>query len=75
MDIDDMVKLGSLGFEIDTTQITSVQIPPLELLREDNIGGADVISITNEQKLIEYVQEQLNPVVAETTTAETVVTE
>jgi len=75
MDIDDMVKLGSLGFEIDTTQITSVQIPPLELLREDNIGGADVISITDEQKLIEYVQEQLNPVVAEPTTAEPVVTE
>ncbi|MEX2415770.1 MAG: LCP family protein [Paenibacillaceae bacterium] len=65
MGIDDMVKLGRLGFEIDTTTIPSIQIPPLELLREENIGGADVISISDTDKLLEYVQEQLSPVVIE----------
>ncbi len=70
MGIDDMVKLARLGFEIDTSAIPSIQIPPLELLREENIGGADVISIRNSDDLIEYVQEKLNPVVVEPITPE-----
>lgn len=70
MSIDDMVKLGRLGFDIDTTNIPSVQIPPLELLREENVGGADVISISNTEKLLEYVQEQLNPVIVEPVTSD-----
>jgi LCP family protein required for cell wall assembly len=72
MGIDDMVKLGRLGFDIDTTSIPSVQIPPLELLREEKIGGADVIGITDKDKLLEYVQEQLNPVVVEPITPDPV---
>jgi LCP family protein required for cell wall assembly len=65
MGLDDMVKLGRLGFDIDTTNIPSIMIPPFDLLREEKIGGADVISITDTDKLHEYVQEQLNPVVVE----------
>jgi LCP family protein required for cell wall assembly len=65
MGIDDMFKLGRLGFDIDMSNIPSVMIPPFDLLREQKIGGADVIAISNEEKLREYVQEQLNPVVVE----------
>ena len=44
------LSLGRLGFDIDTTNIPSVKIPPYELLREEKIGGAEVIVITNEEQ-------------------------
>lgn len=62
---EEMVKLGRLGFEIDTDNIASVQLPPLELLREEEIGSADVITITNTDKLLQFVQEQFIPSVPE----------
>ncbi|MBD2865833.1 LCP family protein [Paenibacillus sp. IB182363] len=56
--ITDMIKLGSLGFEVKAQGINSQQIPPLNLLQEDNIGGASVITV-NKQKLHQFVKNQL----------------
>lgn len=70
MDFDDMVKLGRLGFSIDTTAIPSVQIPPLELLHEEKVGGADVITVTDSDELVEFIQDQLNPVIVEPITSD-----
>lgn len=59
--LDDMIKLARLGLEVDTSNIVGLQIPPTELLREETIGGASVITVTNQEKLREYVQQQLSP--------------
>jgi len=56
--ITDMIKLGSLGFEVKAQGINSQQIPPLNLLQEDNVGGASVITV-NKQKLHQFVKNQL----------------
>lgn len=61
INIADMLKLARLGLDIDTETITSVQIPPTELLREEKIGGADVITVRDEDKLRAFIQEQLAP--------------
>jgi LCP family protein required for cell wall assembly len=58
--LEEMVKLGRLGFDVDTSRIVSVQLPPSELLSEERRGGADVIAITSTSKLLEYIQEKLN---------------
>jgi LCP family protein required for cell wall assembly len=52
----DMLKLGMLGLEVKMSG--SAQVPPMELLRSSN-GGAAVLEISDEDKLREYVQEQL----------------
>lgn len=56
--ITDMIKLGSLGFEVKAQGINSQQIPPLNLLQEDNVGGASVLTV-NKQKLHQFVKAQL----------------
>lgn len=68
--LDDMVKLARLGLEVDTSSIAGVQLPPTELLREETIGGASVITVTNQEKLREYVQQQLVQAEEEETPAE-----
>jgi len=57
--LDEMLKLAALGLEVDTTNIASVQVPPMDLLREETIGGASVITVRDKEKLKAYVQEQL----------------
>ena len=57
--LDEMLKLAALGLEVDTTNIASVQVPPMDLLREETIGGASVITVRDGEKLKAYVQEQL----------------
>jgi len=59
--LDDMMKLAVLGLEIDTSNITSAQLPPMDLLREETVRGMSVITIRNEEKLKQYVQELLAP--------------
>jgi len=59
--LDDMLKLAALGLEVDTSDITSAQLPPMELLREETIRGMSVITVRDEQKLKAYVQELMAP--------------
>ncbi len=56
--LEEMLKLASLGFEVDTKAIASLQIPPSELLIEKRVGGADVIGIRDEAKLRQFIQDQ-----------------
>ena len=59
--LEDMLKLASLGFEVDTSTIASVQLPPMNLLREETIRGASVLTIRDEDALKAYIQEQFVP--------------
>jgi len=56
--LDDMLKLARLGMEVDTANIPGIQLPPAELLREETIGGASVITVSSLDKLKAFVQEQ-----------------
>lgn len=55
----DMLKLASVGY--DSAMAGSVQIPPMNLLKEERVGQAEVIGIRSESKLREFVQETLTP--------------
>lgn len=54
MTVNDMWKLASVGY--DSQVSGSEQIPPMELLKEDKVGGAAVIGIKDEDELKQYVQ-------------------
>lgn len=54
----DMLKLGQLGVESHVGG--TAQIPPMELVSEDSVGGASVIGIRDEDALIGFVQEILS---------------
>lgn len=47
--VDDMIKLGKLGFEIDTESIDSIQLPPMELIQIKSVNGKDVLYVEPEQ--------------------------
>lgn len=55
--VPDMLKLGQLGVKSHVAGTT--QIPPMELIQEDRVGGASVIGISDEDALRDYVQEVL----------------
>lgn len=52
--VPDMLKLGQLGMKSHIAG--SSQIPPMELIAEDKVGGASVIGISDEDELHSYVQ-------------------
>jgi LCP family protein required for cell wall assembly len=52
--VPDMLKLGQLGVKSHVASTT--QIPPMELIAEDRVGGASVIGISDEDELRSYVQ-------------------
>lgn len=52
--VTDMLKLGQLGVKSHVASTT--QIPPMELIAEDRVGGASVIGISDEDELRSYVQ-------------------
>lgn len=52
--VPDMLKLGQLGVKSHVASTT--QIPPMELIAEDRVGGASVIGIKDEDELRAYVQ-------------------
>lgn len=60
LSLNDMVKLGTLAFQVNTDSIGSVQLPPNHLLREETIGGASVITVDRNQ-LQQFVEESLQP--------------
>lgn len=52
--VPDMLKLGQLGVKSHVASTT--QIPPMELIAEDRVGGASVIGISDEDELRSFVQ-------------------
>lgn len=57
LSVEDMLKLGQLGLGV--TVAGTEQIPPMDLIGEDKVGGAAVIGIKDEDKLREFVQDEL----------------
>ncbi len=55
--VTDMLKLGQLGVKSHVAGTS--QIPPMELITEERVGGASVIGVSSESKLRSYVQETL----------------
>lgn len=53
----DMLKLASLGYK--SHQAGSAQLPPMNLLKDMKVSGESVLGVTSEEKLKEYVQEEL----------------
>jgi LCP family protein required for cell wall assembly len=43
--VSQMLKLGSLGFDVKTDGMVSQQIPPQDLLEEKRVGGAEVLGV------------------------------
>jgi len=58
--VNDMLKLGKLGLGLQIGD--SSQIPPFELLKETNVGGASVLTYTDKDDLQQYVQDILTKV-------------
>ncbi|WP_036720062.1 LCP family protein [Paenibacillus harenae] len=52
--VSDMLKLGQLGVESHVASTT--QIPPMELISDEKVGGASVIAISDEEELRAYVE-------------------
>jgi anionic cell wall polymer biosynthesis LytR-Cps2A-Psr (LCP) family protein len=62
--LSDMWKLGGLGYQ--SSMNGSEQIPPMKMLKEERTpGGAEVLSVTNEEKLKQYIQDIIHPPVQE----------
>lgn len=59
LNVDDMIKLGKLGFDIDTESIDSIQLPPMELMQEKSVNGKAVLYVEPEQ-VRSYVKGILN---------------
>ncbi|WP_010272683.1 LCP family protein [Paenibacillus senegalensis] len=51
-----LIKLAALGFEAKTSDMVTEQIPPMSLLRETTINGAQVI-LADEDDLHQYIEE------------------
>lgn len=58
LSVNDMWKLATIAY--DATMTASEQIPPMSLLVEKTVGGAQVLGVRNEDELKAFVQEQLN---------------
>lgn len=59
LSLNDMIKLSSLGLDINLDKTEKLQIPPNHLLQEIKVKGASVIGV-DPKKLHDYVQEQLS---------------
>lgn len=58
MSVGDMRKLATLAYK--SHQAGSAQIPPMELVTDEKVGGSSVLGIRSLEALKEYVQETLN---------------
>ncbi len=78
LDLTTMLRLGSLAFDIKSEGLITAQLPPLHLLKEEVIRGAQVITVKN-VSLQQYMKQLLageidtkgNDVVLMSTTSET----
>ncbi|MDF2815670.1 MAG: transcriptional regulator [Paenibacillus sp.] len=59
MNITDMLKLGSLGFDVRASGVKGIQVPPFDLLEESSVSGASVLGV-NPKKLQAFIQEEFN---------------
>lgn len=57
LQLQDMWKLANLGLKSHVAG--SAQIPPMELVKEQRVGGAEVLGVRDQQKLLEYILEVL----------------
>jgi len=57
MQVSDMLKLGQLGLKLHVAG--TAQVPPMELLRDERVGGAAVLAVRDLDALKAYVQEEL----------------
>ncbi|AOZ93554.1 LCP family protein [Paenibacillus crassostreae] len=64
LSINDMWKLATIGYQ--SSMSSSEQIPPMDMLAEETIGGASVIAVKDLDELQQFVQDTLNPPVVET---------
>ncbi|HZG54979.1 LCP family protein [Paenibacillus sp.] len=56
LSVAEMIKLGALGFEAKANEVAGVQVPPAELLREETVGGASVLTV-EPSRLKRYIEE------------------
>ncbi len=61
MSLTDMLKLGSLGFDVKAGGVKGIQVPPFDLLEDSNVEGASVLAV-NKEKLQKFVKEELSGV-------------
>lgn len=55
--VNDMWKLASVGY--DSSVAGSEQIPPMNLLKEEKVGGSSVLGISDEDELKQFVADTL----------------
>jgi LCP family protein required for cell wall assembly len=58
LSLTELLKLGTLGFDTDAGQVVGVQLPPDNLLREQNVRGASVLGV-DPALLKKFVLQQL----------------
>ncbi len=56
LSVTEMIKLGALGFEARVNEVAGVQLPPSNLLREESVGGASVLTVDPDD-LQEFIAE------------------
>lgn len=60
MELGQMIKLAVLGYKIKGNEINSVQLPPMELLKEEKTATGEEIITVNQDQLQQYIQEQFD---------------
>ncbi|SFI71742.1 transcriptional attenuator, LytR family [Paenibacillus sp. UNC496MF] len=55
--VDDMIKLGQLG--VSSHIAGQAQVPPMDLISGEKVGGASVLAISDEDKVLQFVQDEL----------------
>lgn len=65
MNLDTMLRLGTLAFSVSSSTVEDYQLPPNELLRDMRVNGAAVLGVDPE-RLREYVREMLERAASET---------
>ncbi|WP_042167275.1 LCP family protein [Paenibacillus gorillae] len=57
LEVSDMLKLGQLGVESHVAG--TAQVPPMDMIADENVGGASVLAVKNIDNLLTFVQEKL----------------
>ncbi|AZN39498.1 LCP family protein [Paenibacillus albus] len=57
IEVTDMMKLAQLG--VKTSVAGQTQVPPMELLGGEKVGGASVLAVSDSDKLLTFVQDEL----------------
>ncbi|MBM7568011.1 LCP family protein [Paenibacillus sacheonensis] len=57
IEVSDMIKLGQLG--VNSHIAGQAQVPPMDLISGEKVNGASVLAISDEDKVLEFVQDEL----------------